>query len=136
MSDDSDRRGLLPAPGPGEYWGSDHLAQAGTLYERGDFKRAFSLAVKAIDSWPTNWLPYLVAGDCLSRLESDEIDRLTDMYKDEWTAEGYYRSALLHEPPDGARANILHKLGEIYGEQGGHGRAVLQYEEAVICQPD
>ena len=34
MSDDSDWRGLFdlgepePAPVPGEYWGSDHLAQA------------------------------------------------------------------------------------------------------------
>ncbi len=30
MSDDSDWRGLLPAPGPGEYWGSDHVALAET----------------------------------------------------------------------------------------------------------
>lgn len=40
-----------PAPGPGEYWGSDQLAQAETLYERSDFRRGLAKAVKAIESW-------------------------------------------------------------------------------------
>ncbi len=63
------------------------MAQAETLYERGDFKRAFSLAVKAIDSWPTNWMPYVVAGDCLAMLDPDDIHRVTDLTRDETTPE-------------------------------------------------
>ena len=48
--------------GPGEYWGSDYLLQAQKLYERGDYKRGFSMAVRAIDTIPTSWLAYRPPG--------------------------------------------------------------------------
>ena len=138
MSEDSWRSEIFgepePAPGPGEYWGEDHLAQAKTLFERGDFKRAFAKAVRAIEAWPTNWRPYVVAGDALSKI--DEVHRSTEFYKDEDTPEGYYKSALLHEPPEDHRAWILQKLGELARKHGYHDQAIAFYEEAILYKPE
>ena len=62
--------------GPNAYWGSDHLSQAVTLYERGDFKRALAKAVKAVEAWPTHWQSYVIAGDCIGFLCTPK-ERLT-----------------------------------------------------------
>ena len=125
-----------PKPGPGEYWGSDHLRLAETLYERGDYKRAFAKAVQAIESWPTNPEPYVVAGDALSKLDESDIGYLTHAFMDERNPEGFYEAALLHEAENGDRANVLRKLAEIAAECGNHRLAADRYEEATIYKPD
>ena len=51
--------------GPGEYWGSDYLLQAQKGYKRGEGKRGFDRAVRAIELMPTSWQAYIAAGDCL-----------------------------------------------------------------------
>ena len=117
-----------PEP-PSEFWGKDYLRLAQTLLDRSDYKRALAKAVRAIESWPTNPLPYVVAGDALAMLDDDDIDRITKLSRDESTPEGFYESALLHEPENELRVEILRKLVTIAEHGGYYARAADRAEE-------
>ena len=124
-----------PEP-PSEFWGKDYLRLAQTLHERGDYKRALAKAVRAIESLPTNPLPYVVAGDALAMLDEDDIDRITELSRDESTPEGFYESALLHEPENELRVEILRKLAVSAEEHSDYARAADRAEEMRFYADD
>ena len=69
-------------------------------------------------------------------IDEDEIGRLSRVLWDEAIREEFYESALLHEPSDELRVEILMKLAVIEEERGNHTLAADRYEEMSFCVPN